>query len=1008
MNPTPTATPFERIASKLDAFASRERSLLFTGALLSFVAIVGVVLSSMAIGAQLGLGLQGVLGGGISLLVAGLFAMGLFVGVRVHHARSANRQAKLAEELEPGFRMRLTTVVEALQRPRPGASQALLTWTGERAATLLEPLMASRVHPVRSLRSVLLFFLCSMGLVLGLQKFGDPGPLGLLDWMDRGGQVAEDDADGAPELAMAEAIVGEVLLRYTYPAYTGIAPMEVPNSNGTAHGPPGTQVTVEARTAESFERVSLRVLESPLVQAELSGGRDIRAGFVIQEAGTYQFHLYSGETESVSQEFLIEVEPDHAPTVEVEATSDRIEIEYNKRLPLSWSARDDFGLDKIVAVVDGKEMLIRDPLEADRKLEGAFRKTPQELGLQPGQEVELRIQAWDNDEVSGSKSGDSRAIRIKVLGPKASSRRMMRLWRELRDALLDMLAEHVTDPDPPASTQSDLLAWAGEAAARLDPVDALVDQYWDAFQSDTVEALIVDEVRRVSGSLLRFAQSISDARQNEPIRPADLASLAELREELIERTEQAILMLDQMVRYQALAKLNQLAQSMAEQGDALESRNAQGARIGEVLGRLDTLEHQAELLRAAAEDFNGGDLSEFIERSLDDAERLMERMREQVAEDDEAGARSRVPQLAENLRMMAAGVDHMQRQMEAEGEEMANLIEELKKELERLEGEERALQERTAAAREQHGAGQNSIADLWKRADALVADAAAKTRGVASEMDTERGFSPQELATANQGADQVARLQQAIGGRDLDASKVEASRAELRNERAHEALRWREQRRDQIGRGIPQADGFDADLSQAGAALSTISRLLRQLDANLNAASPGLQSASQSLGREQQGLQGETASAQELAHGLSQQLPMGAPGLNEGMEGAVREMERATDSLERARTVEAEGAEGAAADRLRQAREALEQAAAAMAQMQEAMRGQGQPGGDRQQAQRDDEGDERRHEPIEIPAPEEFQTPEEYRKALLEGMQGDVPSEFEALKRRYYEELVRQ
>jgi hypothetical protein len=45
---------------------------------------------------------------------------------------------------------------------------------------------------------------------------------------------------------------------------------------------------------------------------------------------------------------------------------------------------------------------------------------------------------------------------------------------------------------------------------------------------------------------------------------------------------------------------------------------------------------------------------------------------------------------------------------------------------------------------------------------------------------------------------------------------------------------------------------------------------------------------------------------------------------------------------------------------------------------------------------------------VELPSPEEFRTPEEYRQALLEGMEGDVPEEYRALKKRYYEELVSQ
>ena len=45
---------------------------------------------------------------------------------------------------------------------------------------------------------------------------------------------------------------------------------------------------------------------------------------------------------------------------------------------------------------------------------------------------------------------------------------------------------------------------------------------------------------------------------------------------------------------------------------------------------------------------------------------------------------------------------------------------------------------------------------------------------------------------------------------------------------------------------------------------------------------------------------------------------------------------------------------------------------------------------------------------FQLPPPEEFQSPEEYRRALIEGMQADVPDEFRSLKKRYYEELVQQ
>ena len=45
---------------------------------------------------------------------------------------------------------------------------------------------------------------------------------------------------------------------------------------------------------------------------------------------------------------------------------------------------------------------------------------------------------------------------------------------------------------------------------------------------------------------------------------------------------------------------------------------------------------------------------------------------------------------------------------------------------------------------------------------------------------------------------------------------------------------------------------------------------------------------------------------------------------------------------------------------------------------------------------------------VELNPLEKEVSPEEYRKMLLEGMQGDVPDEYQALKKKYYEELVAQ
>jgi hypothetical protein len=103
--------------------------------------------------------------------------------------------------------------------------------------------------------------------------------------------------------------------------------------------------------------------------------------------------------------------------------------------------------------------------------------------------------------------------------------------------------------------------------------------------------------------------------------------------------------------------------------------------------------------------------------------------------------------------------------------------------------------------------------------------------------------------------------------------------------------------------------------------------------------------------------------------------------------------------------MQAEGSQGVAAERVGAAAASLEKAAQQAAQQQQEL-----SEGDAGEGKRDKPGDQPAQQPdqLDIPTGEEFRTPDAYRKALLDGMEGEVPEEYRALKKRYYEELVAQ
>jgi hypothetical protein len=396
-----------------------------------------------------------------------------------------------------------------------------------------------------------------------------------------------------------------------------------------------------------------------------------------------------------------------------------------------------------------------------------------------------------------------------------------------------------------------------------------------------------------------------------------------------------------------------------------------------------------------------------VVRALDEAGRIRERMVESMSVGNDARTRVLAGYLGDVLEQLLAGVEHMRREAEEDGEEMEDMLKKFREKLMELEAGERDLQSETRRAREELGGGQDSLVEMWEAAEQLAGEALKHAELASRGVVVGAGFSAMEEALAAQAAIQSARLFKVVGARDLEGSRDQVGRSLLRLGSTRRTVTQHESVREVVGASPPTIRQQLGHLEVGVRRTRELDQLLEQLDDHANDAPPGLMSRALDLDRVQQELETETVGAEPTAHQIAQELPMGAPGLEEGLAGAVREIGRSRAALQGGRTVEAEGAEGAAAERLLQAREALEQAAAAMQQMRDAMEQAGQRSGSNEGGGGRSEG-LARHNQVEIPPPEEFETPEAYRRALLEGMKGEVPPEYEALKRRYYEELVRQ
>ncbi len=825
------------------------------------------------------------------------------------------------------------------------------------------------------------------------------------------GQAVEAAGEVAPD---DEALVGDIVLRYLYPPYTGREPLEVPNSTGDIHAPPGTVVEIRARTAETWTSAALRFVPrsgdptSEDAAASILGGRQVSASLEVRTAGAWHLVLARAGQAQRSEAHAVVPEPDLPPEVLLDAPLGTLDVAWDEAVPATWTARDDYGVIRVEAILERTEgtspppRVLRTPLDPVERVSEPLAPTPLDLGLLPGEAARIRVVAWDDDAVSGSKAGTSRALAIRVLGPRGRTARKVRMIEDLRDVLVLALADHLVDAGPSGEAGSELLAWGEGVARRLGPLEALADAWWEGFDPDTFEGTVVVAVREAHTSLLTFVEVLAARPDTVPVRAEDLSHLGTLHERTIAVLERGILTLDEAIRREALVRLVEAARQVAvETTSLLAIEDPVAART-----RLDSLVRLFDQLDRAALDLGESALSTLVRDRVRDLRNRMAAAVAVLAEGRRADARRILEALARDASDLAHAVEDAQAAREGEAGRVAARLEALAAELAALEEVERSEADTIARVRTAHGDDSAQLAARWDAIGERARNLWRRLDRTAGEMRGEP-WSSIERSLAAAAAAEARDLLRALDARDVDRAVGAAGETEWSVVHVRDVVGRYAEGRAALGRPSGDDPAVLRALDEAEVEAAAVRRMLDDTLRSLARPPTPLRDAAREVSARQEAAGERTRAAEREAGTLAPSLPMGAPGLVEGLHGTSEAIRRSTELLGAGRAMEGEGAVRSAADALAEAGRALQRALDDLRDLERFSTSR-----EPRDVTRERRGDRSaRPDPrgrVEIPAPEEFRTPEDYRRALLRGMEGEVPDEYETLKRRYYEELVRQ
>jgi hypothetical protein len=239
--------------------------------------------------------------------------------------------------------------------------------------------------------------------------------------------------------------LADIKINYNYPDYTTMPAEEMEGSTGDIRAIKGTNVAIEATPLKTLEEGNLVFDKGHVIPISSEKGK-IKAEFRIIASGNFFVEDKSGKYRS--RIFKITVEDDRHPRVQIKHPgAGIIEIDGEEKLEIDYGADDDFGLTRLMLTWNTKKgessRLIRQTKEEPKSLEGKFLWELRSVDTDLDETVDVRINAYDNDTVSGPKVGVSNVIKVKLKNPRKKHEDVLIMAEKTLDELLDVLGDEI-------------------------------------------------------------------------------------------------------------------------------------------------------------------------------------------------------------------------------------------------------------------------------------------------------------------------------------------------------------------------------------------------------------------------------------------------------------------------------------------------------------------------------------------------------------------------------------
>jgi hypothetical protein len=914
---------------------------------------------------------------------------------------SRGRRQRLLAHRDPALASRVRSALELTALPAAGqASPALVAAHAGAVRAAVVELPAGEIVPWRWLRhESLVSGLLACALALGAFQLSERAQSGVAALL----APATLGSSGVRIASVLDGVDG----RLVFPSYLERAP-EVVREVSDLSIPRGTTVELTLRPRVATRSGAIAIGDEVVRLVPGKGG--LVGRFVARKSGPLALRvLHEDAWYEDSKPRALNVQDDRAPEVRLTAGPiDGAVVQLDDVVGLGFEARDDHGLAAIelaLRLPSGEET--RERLWSSIGVQGPTGQVVAQaeiavarLDVAPGDIVLAWIEARDADVVSGPHISASRTVTLEVATDAQEISLQIPALRQVLDTALDVLAARLERPLPSAAHLA--AQRHGELRELTDAWLVLLDQLIDAAGRAQTTGLDADQLRGIASrtrrELTREAAAHDGGGNEKRSADADSRVVAEQERDVLLLADMLAAALVDEARA-LTSELNAMKEHMRELLEQLKKAPSEEAKR-ELLAELAKAQRRLRDLAQSLSRLAQNVPSEFINREAipqGGAQDAMAALQAAIESGDMVAAEKQLEELAQQIDSLASHVDQGgARFREARfGEhdravaQARNKLGMLAAEQERLAGRSREIVQDAArkaqaragasgadpAAMQQLAQGAQTDLDSLGQSDPSGSDGQMLSQARERARDVSDALKTGDLAEARRmGAAAQRSLDALARSLDRDAQMFPGHHGEAREraEAAAEAAGKLRRLQEQLDRAMPPLDGFMGEGERE--------RLRSDLPPQRSARETADQLGGQ-MGAESEG------------------APV-SPDAQRGLSEVTDAMRRAEQALQQGDAEQASRAQDEAADKLRQIEQGL------------AQKGQGKPSpkrGERgQEGEREGNGNGVNAEgPVRIPGADDFKSPVEMRRRVLDAMREEGPSGFESAQQRYYEGLLR-